>query len=90
MPRLNALPATDRLDAEVSFFCAAGAAGDLTQMRVARERLLGLGLLTPAAVERLEAFFLLPPVQQRAEFLLPQLQPFGLDLSYALWERYIR
>lgn len=90
MPRAKALPVAEHLEAWVNFFCAAGAALDREQLTYARENLLSFELLTPAALSRLEAFFSLPAAQQRIEFLLPQLQPFSLDLSYALCGRYTR
>lgn len=90
MERAEALPTAERLEAWINFLCAAGSGLDRGQLAHARERLLSLDLLTPAAVARIEGFFLLPPGQQRIALLLPQLQPFGLDLSYALCARYTR
>lgn len=90
MPRLSQAEPAVRLEAWINFFCAAGSAQDRAQLAFARERLLSLDLLSPAGVQRLETFFTLLPAQQRPEFLLPQLQPFALDLSYALCGRYLQ
>lgn len=90
MERAESLPSAERLEAWLSFFCAAGSALDRAQLSLAREKLLGSELLTPQAIARMEAFFQIAPAQQRVELLLPQLQPFALDLSYALCGRYVK
>jgi len=88
--RLDPLPPEAALEIQLHLLCAVGSNGDLPRLATLRERTLALGLVSHGSLERLQAFFAAPEFERRVETLLPLLQPFALDLTYAMLDRYQR
>lgn len=88
--RLAPLPPEVALEIQLHLLCAVGGSGDLRRFATLRERTLTLGLVSHGSLERLQVFFAAPEFERRVETLLPVLQPFALDLTYALLDRYHR
>jgi tetratricopeptide (TPR) repeat protein len=75
-------------EAWVGFLCAAGSAGELENLSLARDRLAQSNQIPPSVILRLGTFFTSAPSQQRIESILPLLTSFRVELTYALRQRF--
>jgi hypothetical protein len=89
--RLRAAPLSlteNHYSAYISLLCAAGAVGDLSELREATLKVKQLAGTRFEALDLVEAFFRSPGANARIEACLPALQPLPIEMTYALIERY--
>lgn len=82
-------PPGDRLEAAITFFCAAGVEADKKQMDRAKQLIADTFSTNPLGLTQLEAFFLKKSSITRIERLLPSINPLPLELNYALLRHYM-
>jgi tetratricopeptide (TPR) repeat protein len=87
MKRVETGPRDTLMESYVNVLCALGRARDFDRFAAAKARVAGLEVLPPSAVQRIEKFFF-ESGAKRADEILPVLQSFGVEMTYAMLEGY--
>jgi tetratricopeptide (TPR) repeat protein len=89
MDRVAAEAPDRKIETYLTIFCAAGVQGDQAGMRVAEKYLVATAPVSPTAFTQTELFFLSRASAGKAQPALPLLNPFSLECTYAILDRYL-
>jgi len=88
--RIGSEPGNARLEAYLNVFCAAGVQANQPAMRLMEKRLAATASVSVTAFSQFEVFF--PGLASGGKYNapLPALNPFSLECTYAVLDRYLR
>ncbi len=90
MDRLAGEPNALRIETYLTVFCAAGVQGNQAAMRLAEKHLAATASVSATAFNQYEIFFPSSAADGKFNSTLPALNPFSLECTYAVLDRYLR